>query len=107
MKTDTPHPALRVPNPRRAFTLIELLVVVTIICVLLAILLPSIGRAVDNARAAQCSSQQWQLMVAWLQFPSDNFGKMCGSDTGSSGTDWVMNAGGAAPEPPSVITNGS
>lgn len=54
---------------RRGFTLIELLVVVSIIALLIAILLPSIGKAKSMAVRTQCASvlRQWGTVVKLYQ----------------------------------------
>jgi prepilin-type N-terminal cleavage/methylation domain-containing protein len=57
---------------RRAFTLVELLVVIGIIALLVAILLPALRRAREAANAAQCSSNQRQLMMAFLMFAGEH-----------------------------------
>lgn len=59
----------------RGFTLIELLVVVAIIALLMAILLPSLGRARDQAKSAACASNLKQIATGMYLYATeyDNF----------------------------------
>lgn len=54
------------------FTLIELLVVISIIALLLAILMPSLRKAREQARLAVCSSNQRQMLVGLMSYNADN-----------------------------------
>jgi len=60
---------------KSAFTLIELLVVISIIAVLMAILLPSLNRAREQARTVYCSGNLKNIHMAFLMYAEDNDGK--------------------------------
>jgi prepilin-type N-terminal cleavage/methylation domain-containing protein/prepilin-type processing-associated H-X9-DG protein len=57
---------------RRGFTLIELLVVISIIALLMAILMPSLRRARDQARSVGCRSNLRNWGVAATGYAHDN-----------------------------------
>jgi len=64
---------------RRGFTLIELLVVIGIIAVLIAILLPALNMAREQARAVKCQSNERQLMMAFLMFANEHDQRLPGN----------------------------
>jgi prepilin-type N-terminal cleavage/methylation domain-containing protein len=64
---------------RSAFTLVELLVVIGIIAILIAILMPALGRARDQARGVQCSSNMRQMMMGVHMFAADHKGHCPGN----------------------------
>ena len=74
MSMDTPYP--RQKRLRDAFTLIELLTVIAIIGILAAILIPTVGRVRESARAGQCASNMRQVALALRLHADDNKGKL-------------------------------
>lgn len=70
---------------RRAFTLVELLVVVGIIAVLVAILLPSLQKARQQALAVQCAASLREIGAAFRGFAHNNDGWSPGSFSAQAG----------------------
>jgi prepilin-type N-terminal cleavage/methylation domain-containing protein len=59
---------------RKGFTLVELLVVIAIIALLVAILLPALGRARELAKRLQCATQLKGIGTAIALYQNDNRG---------------------------------
>lgn len=86
---------------RNGFTLIELLVVIAIIALLVSILLPSLNKAKDLARAVVCSSNMRNLGFGVQMYLNDYDGYLMpwNGDPANPGTatDWVQLLVGEAP----------
>ena len=89
--------ALSKPSRRgsTAFTLVELLVVIGIIALLLAILLPTIGKARDAAKKVKCAANLRSLGQCMILFARDHHDRLPYAQitpySGQSGwrTDWM------------------
>jgi len=66
---------------KRAFTLIELLVVIAIIALLMALLMPALRLAKDQAAGLLCVHNLRQLSIAWFTYTVDNDGELVDGHT--------------------------
>jgi prepilin-type N-terminal cleavage/methylation domain-containing protein len=62
----------RLRYTHRAFTLVELLIVIGIVAFLIALLLPSLSRAQEQARQLQCLPNLRQLGIAIVMYTNEN-----------------------------------
>jgi len=76
---------------RKAFTLIELLVVVSIIALLIAILLPALGRARDQARVTQCLVNVRTLSQGYYAYSADRNGEFMRYSDNLNAILWTIN----------------
>lgn len=72
---------------KKAFTLVELLVVIAIIALLMAILMPALRLAKDQASAIICVSNLKTISLAWFTYTSENNGEMVGGHIANN--NWV------------------
>ena len=77
---------------KRGFTLIELLVVISIIAMLLAILMPALGKVKEKAREVMCRSSLKQWSYVFYLYANDHGGKLMPAQTSASpgGGTWIV-----------------
>ncbi len=119
MKHRHRYPSSSINDPgltRDAFTLIELLVVIGIIGVLIAMLLPALGRAREQAKAVECAAQLRQIGIAFNSYAVNYRGSLPswsgwqvygGNGTGddSPGLGWTEQLQSVFAKPSSQIYN--
>jgi len=74
----------------KAFTLIELLVVIAVIAILMAILMPALRAARDQAWRVHCVSNLKTLSLAWLMYKDENDDKLVGGHIANQPHMWVL-----------------
>jgi prepilin-type N-terminal cleavage/methylation domain-containing protein/prepilin-type processing-associated H-X9-DG protein len=74
----------------RAFTLIELLVVIAIIALLMAVLMPALRYAKQQATGAVCLGHERSLILAWHTFPQDNDDQLVGGNPYPSSQNYEL-----------------
>jgi prepilin-type N-terminal cleavage/methylation domain-containing protein len=76
---------VRCNTDKVGFTLVELLVVISIIALLMAVLLPALAKAREQAKRISCMSNIKQLTLGWNMYADTNADKIVNTDTPGNG----------------------
>jgi prepilin-type N-terminal cleavage/methylation domain-containing protein len=98
----TPAPAAS-SQPSRGFTIVELLVVIAIITLIVALLIPAIGKVRSQSRTTQCLTNQRSIGQADYSYATNNAGRWASPST-DSGIQVYQNAATQSPSPPLYAT---
>lgn len=85
----TPQRSCVKQGDRGGFTLIELLVVIAVIAVLMAILMPALNLARDQARRVHCVSNTKTLILGWLMYKDEFDDRLVPAHTLDNPIQWV------------------
>jgi len=77
-------------NKKTGFTLIELLVVISIIALLVAILMPALGKAKNQAKTMICLSNLRQWGIYFNMYAEDNNERFPSAKACPSGSSWTI-----------------
>jgi prepilin-type N-terminal cleavage/methylation domain-containing protein len=84
---------------RRGFTLVELLITISIICVLIAILLPVLNRAKQSTAQVSCLANMRDITASCLAYAADNDSQLpwCnwGAPDGGGPPGWAYSYAGS------------
>lgn len=75
---------------KKGFTLIELLVVIAIIALLLAILMPALGKVKEKARQITCAAHLHSIGLVMNLYASQNDSKLPTAENGGSFGGWLF-----------------
>lgn len=81
---------MKIMKKYHAFTLIELLVVISIIALLVAILMPALNKAREQAKFVVCSSNMHQVVLGVAEYAVDNNGKLLPNTSRLRSGNWHL-----------------
>ena len=74
---------------KQGFTLVELLTVIAIICILAAMLYPSVEAAVETAHRTTCLNNERTLANGCIYYANDHNGTLPNTNWGAASTGWL------------------